>query len=71
MFNRDLEEFAKRENAERKKELDSVNSVLEAENEKRRREAEALKEKMEKEKKQMQVWRQELNWGNSTQSFCF
>ncbi len=55
MLTRDLEEFAKRENAERKKELDSVNSVLEAENEKRRREAEALKEKMEKEKKQMQV----------------
>ncbi len=53
---RDLEIFAKRENAERKRETEEINAALSVENEKRIKEAQALKEKMEKENKEMQAY---------------
>ena len=58
---RDLEAFAKKENAERKRESEDINEVLKAENAKRMREAEALKEKMEKENRELQVKAKFLN----------
>ena len=52
---RDLEAFAKKENAERRRETEDINLQLQAENEKRIKEAQALKEKIDKENREMQV----------------
>ena len=52
---RDLEAFARKENAERKGETEDINEALRSENEKRIKEAQALKDKMERENKEMQV----------------
>ena len=52
---RDLEAFAKKENAERRRETEDINLQLQAEKEKRIKEAQALKEKIDKENREMQV----------------